>query len=80
MIADTVMGTMSQPFPEVSVLGPMVGLTKDVSFSPFKANVTTRVDTTQADDSEVELSICALLNETIEQSEAQEVLRWCVAM
>ena len=75
VIVDTVMGTMSQPFPEVSVLGSMVGFSNDVPLLPLEANVTTWVAATQADDSEVDLSIWALPNETIEQSKAREVLR-----
>ena len=37
-------------------LGPTVGLTDDVPFSPMESKANTRVAVTQADDAQVDLS------------------------
>ena len=47
-------------------MDPTVGLGKDVPFSPLEANFNTQVAATQADDAEVDLSIWALPDETME--------------
>ena len=44
-------------------------------FSPLESNANTWVAATQADAAKVDISIWALPDETIEQSEAREVLR-----
>ena len=52
-----VMGSMVIPEEQAHPIGPTVGLTKDVPFSPMEAKVNTRVIVIQADDAEVDLSI-----------------------
>ena len=63
----------------VLVLGPMVGLTKEVPFSPLEARADTRVMAAQADDAEVDLSTWAMPDETPVQTHARQVLRKVVA-
>ena len=69
------MGAASKPSNKLPVMGPTAWLAKDVPFSLLEANVNTQVAANQADDTEVDLSIWALPDGTIEQSEAPEVLR-----
>ena len=65
----------------VLVLGPMVGLTKEVPFSPLplEASADTRVMAAQADDAEVDFSTWAMPDETPVQAHARQVLRKVVA-
>ena len=65
-----VMGSMVIPEEQAHPIGPTVGLTKDVPFSPMEAKVNTGVAATQADDTEVDFAIWALPEETHKQTAA----------
>ena len=65
------------PKEQAHLLGPTVGITKDVPFSPMETKVNIRVATTQADDVEVDLdlAIWALPEETPNHTKAWVGLR-----
>ncbi len=54
----------------------LLGLTRDVLFSPLKEKVLTQVAATQADDAKVDLTAWSSPQETEEEAKARVILRW----
>lgn len=64
-------GTRAQPIEDICP----PGMTKEVPFSPLELNATTRVEASQADSAEVDLTPWELPNETPRQPRARQVIR-----
>ena len=72
-VVEEVMGYKNKASPLDTTPGVVVGLTCDVRVTAIEARVDTRVAAAQADDTQVDLSIWALPNDTSEVAHAKKM-------